>query len=76
MTWPGAAAAALARPAEHPLRTAAPTALAVLAGLSAAYLFPPAAIVVERRDVQERQSQEPGAASGKKETLVEAEARA
>ncbi|TMB84207.1 MAG: hypothetical protein E6J39_04600 [Chloroflexi bacterium] len=46
MTWPGAAAAALARPAEHPLRTAAPTALAVLAGLSAAYLLPPLAIVL------------------------------
>jgi hypothetical protein len=46
VTWPGAATAALARPVEHPLRTAAPTALGVVAGLAAAYLFPPLAIVV------------------------------
>jgi hypothetical protein len=46
VTLPGAAAAALVRPGEHPLRTAVPTALAVVAGLSAAYLVPPLAIVV------------------------------
>ncbi len=46
MTWPGAAAAALERPLDQPLRTAAPTSLAVAASLAAAYLLQPLAIVV------------------------------
>ena len=46
MTWPGAAAAALERPFDQPLRTAAPTALAAAASLVAAYLVPPLGVVV------------------------------